>query len=210
MLNDTSKKTLLIATRNKGKAKEFEYLFSQNGFQVKTLLDYPEIPDVEETGNTFDENAILKAETIAEHFGTFVLADDSGLMVDALHGQPGIYSARYAGEEKNDAKNNAKLLNELYDISDAKRTAKFHCSLALAKPGKKTLIVTGQVKGRIAGVPQGDNGFGYDPLFFLPELDRTMAQLSKEDKNQISHRAKAINELEKALDSWLNTEEEGS
>ncbi|EXJ23160.1 Nucleoside 5-triphosphatase RdgB (dHAPTP, dITP, XTP-specific) [Alkalibacterium sp. AK22] len=210
MSNNTSKHTLLVATRNEGKAREFEYLFNQKGFQVKTLLDYPELPDVEETGESFDENAVLKAETIAQHFKMFVLADDSGLMVDALHGQPGIYSARYAGEEKNDAKNNAKLLNELYDISDADRTAKFHCSLALAKPGRKTLVVEGQVEGRIAGVPQGENGFGYDSLFFLPERDCTMAQLSKEEKNQLSHRAKAIQELGHVLDHWLNTDEEGS
>lgn len=197
-------KTIVIATRNEGKAKEFEALFNKKGYQIVTLLDYPNIEDVEETGTTFNENALLKAETIAEKLSTLVLADDSGLVVDALHGQPGVYSARYAGEEKNDAKNNAKLLNELADYNENQRQAHFHCSLALAHPDKKSLVIEGRLDGEIAGVPRGGNGFGYDPLFYLPEKGRTLAECSQAEKNQISHRADALKKLEQHLDDWLN------
>lgn len=199
-------KTIVIATRNKGKAKEFEALFNKKGYAVQTLLDYPEVPDVEETGVTFQENALLKAETIAEQFETFVLADDSGLKVKALHGQPGVYSARYAGEEKNDAKNNAKLLNELADVKDEDREAVFHCSLALAMPGKNSLVVDGEVAGQIMGVPRGENGFGYDPLFYLEDKKKTMAELTEEEKNKISHRAVALENLENVFDDWLQNQ----
>ena len=199
-------KTIVIATRNKGKAKEFEALFNKKGYAVQTLLDYPEVPDIEETGITFQENALLKAETIAEQFETLVLADDSGLKVKALHGQPGVYSARYAGEEKNDAKNNAKLLNELADVKDEDREAVFHCSLALAMPGKNSLVVDGEVAGQIIGVPRGENGFGYDPLFYLEDKKKTMAELTEEEKNKISHRAVALENLENVFDDWLQNQ----
>lgn len=200
----TERHTVIIATRNKGKAKEFEALFNEKGYDIKTLLDYPELDDVEETGTTFHENALLKAETIADKLNTLVLADDSGLTVDALYGQPGVYSARYAGEEKNDAKNNAKLLMELADTPLEKRQAAFHCSLALAAPGKESLVIEGQVKGIIAEVPRGTHGFGYDPLFYIPDKDKTMAQLTQEEKNEISHRAVALKKLSGKLDDWLN------
>lgn len=199
----TDNKTILIATRNKGKAREFEALFNKKGYAVTTLLDYPEIEDVEETGTTFHENALLKAETIAKELNTLVLADDSGLVVDILHGQPGVYSARYAGEDKNDAKNNAKLLNELADYNENERKAHFHCSLALAHPDKESLVIDGRLDGEIAGVPRGDNGFGYDPLFYLPERGKTLAECSDTEKNQISHRADALKKLEHHLDEWL-------
>ncbi|GEK88732.1 non-canonical purine NTP pyrophosphatase, RdgB/HAM1 family [Alkalibacterium putridalgicola] len=198
------RKTILIATKNKGKAKEFEALFNKKGYRIVTLLDFPDIEDVEETGTTFNENALLKAETIAEKLDTLVLADDSGLVVDALYGQPGVYSARYAGEEKNDAKNNAKLLNALADKNENERQAHFHCSLALAHPGKESLVIEGRLDGEIAGVPRGENGFGYDPLFYLPEKGKTLAECSQVEKNQISHRADALKKLEHHLDDWLN------
>lgn len=198
-----NEQTIVIATRNKGKAKEFEALFSKKGYQIKTLLDFPEVPDVEETGDTFQENALLKAETIAETFKTMVLADDSGLVVKALHGQPGVYSARYAGEEKSDAKNNAKLLIEMADLTGTERQATFHCSLALAKPNADSLVIDGEVHGEIAGVPRGTNGFGYDSLFYIPEKECTMAELSQEEKNSISHRAVALQKLDSAVDEWL-------
>ncbi|GEK92157.1 XTP/dITP diphosphatase [Alkalibacterium kapii] len=200
---ETNRK-IVIATKNKGKAKEFEALFNKKGYQVMTLLDFPEITDVEETGTTFNENALLKSETIARELNTLVLADDSGLVVDALHGQPGIYSARYAGEEKNDAKNNAKLLNELADYSGKDRKAHFHCSLALSHPEKKSLVIEGKLDGVIADVPRGEQGFGYDPLFLIPEKDRTLAEFTQEEKNLISHRANALRKLESDLDEWLN------
>ncbi|MGY3765411.1 ribonuclease PH [Vagococcus vulneris] len=197
-------KEILIATRNAGKAKEFNAIFNDKGYTVKTLLDYPEIPDVEETGKTFEENARLKAETIAERLNCLVLADDSGLKVDALHGQPGVYSARYAGEDKRDAANNAKLLHELTDIPMDKRTAQFHCTLVLAAPDRESLVVSGEIPGYISTIPRGENGFGYDPLFYVPEYEKQMAELPEAVKNKISHRAQAIEELSKHLDNWLN------
>lgn len=199
-----TEKTLIIATKNLGKAEEFKDLFHERGYQIKTLLDFPHLEDVEETGTTFKENALLKAETIANELNSLVIADDSGLSVDDLGGMPGVYSARYAGEEKNDARNNAKLLAELGEIETSNRQAAFHCTLAVAKPGRESLVVHGQVDGVIASYPIGDNGFGYDPLFYIEDIDKTMAQLSREEKNKISHRAKALKELDQLFDQWLS------
>lgn len=199
-----TEKTLIIATKNLGKAEEFKDLFHERGYQIKTLLDFPHLEDVEETGTTFKENALLKAETIANELNSLVIADDSGLSVDDLGGMPGVYSARYAGEEKNDARNNAKLLAELGEIETSNRQAAFHCTLAVAKPGRESLVVHGQVDGVIASYPIGDNGFGYDPLFYIEDINKTMAQLSREEKNKISHRAKALKELDQLFDQWLS------
>lgn len=192
--------TVIIATKNKGKAKEFEKLFLPHGLIVKTLLDYPELDDVEETGTTFFENAILKAETIAKVLGTRVIADDSGLEVDALEGRPGVYSARYAGSEKSDEANIDKVLEELQDVPESERTARFCCALAMAEPGKETLTVFGTCEGHILRERRGTNGFGYDPVFFVDAKGKAMAELSSEEKNKISHRAMAIKELERSLE----------
>lgn len=200
----SANKEILIATRNKGKASEFERLFAEKGFAIKTLLDYPEIPDVEETGVTFAENALLKAETIADKFKMLVLADDSGLKVDFLNGNPGVYSARFAGEMKSDAANNAKLLHELTHVPAEERTAQFHCTLALAAPGKKSLVVEGEVEGQILSIPRGDNGFGYDSLFYVADKNKTMAEMTEAEKNKISHRARALQQLEKVWDEWIS------
>lgn len=198
-----TEKEIVIATKNKGKAKEFADLFGEKGYTVKTLLDFPEIGDIAETGSTFTENALQKAQTIADLLQRPVLADDSGLCVDALHGKPGIYSARFA-KDHDDAANNAKLLSELAGVPALERTAHFHCTLAFAAPHKEPLIVEGEVEGLIHSFPEGENGFGYDPLFYLPELDCTMAQLSPEQKNQLSHRAVALKRLEKVWEDWMN------
>ncbi|SDM97462.1 XTP/dITP diphosphatase [Sediminibacillus halophilus] len=191
---------LIIATKNKGKVKDFRNLFSKYDITIKSLLDLEEnIPDIEETGKTFEENAALKAETIAERFSLPVLADDSGLEVDALGGRPGIYSARFAGLEKSDQANIAKLLEELKGVPEEERTARFVCVLAVARPGQPTIFKRGSCEGRIANHPIGENGFGYDPVFYPNGLIKTMAELSSEEKNQISHRKNAIVQLEK----WL-------
>lgn len=200
---EIEEKTIVIATRNSGKAKEFAALFAKEGYQIKTLLDYPDLPDVEETGTTFEENARLKAETIAQLLQQPVLADDSGLVVDALNGMPGIFSARFAGERKSDAANNAKLLHELTNVPDEQRTAHFHCTLVFAAPQKESLVVEADWDGRIARIPQGDNGFGYDPLFIVPGYDKTSAELTSEEKNKISHRGMAVKELERTWKEWL-------
>ncbi|WP_086279361.1 MULTISPECIES: ribonuclease PH [Enterococcus] len=196
-------RTIVIATRNPGKAKEFTKLFAEKGYQVKTLLDYPELPDVEETGKTFEENARLKAETIAAILKQPVLADDSGLIVDALDGMPGIFSARFAGEPTNNAANNAKLLHELTGVPKEKRTAMFHCTLVFAAPDKESLVVEGNWAGEIGTIPRGDHGFGYDPLFFVPEEQKTAAELSDERKNEISHRGLAVAKLKDQWENWL-------
>ena len=205
------KKEIVIATNNVGKAKEFAEIFEPKGYSVKTLRDFPELEEVEETGKTFEENARLKAETIANALQTIVLADDSGLCVDALDGQPGVYSARFAGEQKSDAANNAKLLSELGGLVGEERLAHFTCCLVLAAPNSESLVVQAECPGQIATLPSGDSGFGYDPLFIIPEYGKTFAELGMDIKNKISHRAKAIELLVSQWEKWtheLNQTEE--
>lgn len=192
-------KKILIATKNKGKIREFEQLLASLGFKVKSLLDLDETIDVVEDGETFQENAAKKAETIANEFGIPTLADDSGLIVDILDGRPGVFSARYAGEDKDDQKNLEKVLFELANVPDSKRGARFHCSLALAVPGEDTIIVDGTCEGTITRESIGENGFGYDSIMYIPAKERTMAQLTKEEKNEISHRSLALKKLKELL-----------
>ncbi|MGJ7920510.1 XTP/dITP diphosphatase [Neobacillus sp. LXY-4] len=196
-------KEIIIATKNKGKAREFEQMFAWRGFRVLTLLDFPEIAEIEETGTTFEENAVLKAKSLSQQLGRMVIADDSGLVVDALDGKPGVYSARYAGEAKNDEANIDKVLTELIGVSDEKRTARFYCALAIALPGQEAVTVFGTCEGRILHERRGSNGFGYDPIFYSIEENRSMAELSAEEKNKISHRGKALKKLEEQLDTLL-------
>lgn len=192
---------IIIATKNAGKVKDFETLFSPKGFKVKSLLDFPEIEDVEETGVTFAENATLKAEAISSALNKPVIADDSGLAIDALNGEPGVYSARYAGENKDDNANIEKVLQKLNDVPFEKRTARFHCALAIAVPGKRTEIVEGTCEGHILEEKRGENGFGYDPIFFVEKWRCSMAELTKGQKNQISHRANALKRLAPLIDA---------
>jgi XTP/dITP diphosphohydrolase len=193
-------KEVIIATKNAGKAKEFQSLFAEKGIEVKSLLDFDNVPDINETGKTFVENAVLKAEAIANYFNKIVIADDSGLAVDALDGKPGVYSARYAGEQKNDQANIEKVLAELKGVPFEQRTARFHCALAVAIPQGRTVVVEGTCEGYITEEARGTNGFGYDPIFYVPDKQKTMAELSKEEKNKISHRANALKELQKVWD----------
>lgn len=195
--------TIIIATKNEGKAKEFKELFNRYGYQIKTLVDFPEIEDIPETGSTFAENAYQKASAISKKLNTIVLADDSGIEVDALDGKPGIYSARFAGEHGNDAANNKKLLAELEGLPAEERKANFHCSLVMLGPDRETLSVEGKVYGRILKEGRGAHGFGYDPLFYMDDIGKTMAELTSEEKNKISHRAKALVKLEKQIEDWL-------
>ncbi|MFC4403938.1 XTP/dITP diphosphatase [Gracilibacillus xinjiangensis] len=189
-------KEIIIATKNRGKMKDFEALFTPLNIKVTSLLDLPEdIEDIEETGTTFEENAAIKAEAICEKFGIAVIADDSGLEVDALNGEPGVYSARYAGEKKDDQANLQKVLAELKGVPDHKRTARFVCVLAVAQPGEKTVFKRGECEGTIGQEPIGENGFGYDPIFFPIGSDHTMAEMSPAEKNKISHRRKALDQL---------------
>lgn len=186
---------ILIATKNIGKVKEFQAMFNDLGIEVISLLDIENSPDVEETGTTFEENAILKAEAICSGMKIPVISDDSGLEIDALEGRPGVYSARYAGSQKSDEDNMDKVLDELKEVVEPNRTARFVCALAFARPDKKTFVVRGTCEGEILTERRGEHGFGYDPIFFLPQLNSSMAELSKEEKNKISHRAAALRKL---------------
>jgi len=196
---------VLIASKNEGKIKEFHQLLFPLGFEVTSLNDLPDAPDVEETGETFQENAGLKSEAISNKYHCMAISDDSGLVIDALDGRPGVYSARYAGEEKDDQKNIEKVLEELKGVPMEERTAHFVCVLAVSRPGEATFFVEGQCHGLIAEAPAGDGGFGYDPIFLIPEKGKTFAELSSEEKNLISHRARALKMLESKLTGMKNS-----
>lgn len=195
-------KKIVIASNNKGKIAEFKQLFERDNIEILSLADLTvEIGDIEETGDTFQENAQLKAETVSQIIDAPVIADDSGLVVDALDGEPGVYSARYAGEPTDDIKNYEKLLNEMKDVTTANRTARFVAVLALAKPGAETVYFEGYCEGKIACKAQGEFGFGYDPVFIPNGYELTMAQLDQVAKNKISHRFHAL----KKLNEWLQS-----
>ncbi|SFB16653.1 MULTISPECIES: XTP/dITP diphosphatase [unclassified Bacillus (in: firmicutes)] len=196
-------KEVIIATKNIGKAKEFEAIFAPYDIKVLTLLDFPEIEDVEETGATFEENAIIKAESIALKLDKMVIGDDSGLIIDALDGRPGIYSARYAGLQKNDEDNIDKVLQELAHVPAQQRQARFYCALAVSAPNEESFTVSGTCEGEILFKRRGTNGFGYDPIFFVKEKGKAMAELTKEEKNQISHRANALKKLASKMQTLL-------
>ncbi|MDV6378151.1 XTP/dITP diphosphatase [Sporosarcina sp. GW1-11] len=196
-------KEVLIATNNLGKARDFETLFRPLGINVLTLQDIDCAIDVEETGTTFVENAVLKAETVAKLLNKVVIADDSGLEVDALSGEPGVYSARYAGEPSDDEANIDKLLTNLTNVAENERQARFRCVLAIAGPSIATTTYSGSCEGVIASERQGKNGFGYDPVFYVPDKGKTMAQLTAEEKSAISHRGAALAQLKEHLPEFL-------
>ena len=190
---------LVIATRNRHKLEEIQAIFNLPWLELLSAFDFPEVPDVEETGSTFDENAALKARALAEATGCWAMADDSGLEVDALNGAPGVYSARFAGEPVNYQANNEKLLRLLEH--ETNRRARFRCALALVDPGGNLHALEGRCEGSIARSLRGEGGFGYDPLFIPEGETRTFAELTPEEKNRISHRAHA---LAKAATEWKN------
>lgn len=202
-------RTLILATHNQGKVKELREPLARFGFHVESLPE--DFPDIAETGTTFEENALIKARAVADMLHLPAVADDSGLEVDALGGAPGVYSARYSRDwpllegESTDARNNRKLLASLEGVPEEKRTARFRCCMALVYPSSlkdapADLVATGAWEGRIACAPSGENGFGYDPLFFDPELGRTAAELSREEKMARSHRGRALARLLEELE----------
>jgi len=188
---------IVLATGNKGKVKEFEGLLHGIAGRIIGLDDLESPPEVVEDGETFVDNALKKARTIAKFSGKPALADDSGLAVDALGGKPGVYSARYSGEGATDEKNIDKLLRELGDTEH--RSARFVCSLALVSPGGEETVVSGECEGVILTGRRGSGGFGYDPVFYLPEYGKTMAEIPADLKNRISHRARAAEKLVRIL-----------
>jgi XTP/dITP diphosphohydrolase len=191
---------IVFASKNEGKIREIKSLLSDTGLDIRSLKDYSGIPDIDEDGETFFDNALKKAKTISELLGETVLADDSGLAVDFLGGNPGVYSARFAGEKSSDEANIRKLLDQLGGIPAEKRGASFRCTLVLYFPDGRFEYFEGSLQGQVSQEPTGDGGFGYDPVFFLPEKGITVAQLSQEEKNAISHRADAVNKLKE----WIN------
>ncbi|MDW7711289.1 MAG: XTP/dITP diphosphatase [Deferrisomatales bacterium] len=187
--------TLLVATRNPGKARELRELLAPEGIEVLGLAGMPGAPEVTEDGSTFRDNARKKARALAEWAGVPVLADDSGLEVEALGGRPGVLSARYAGPGSSDQDNNRRLLEELHGVPPERRGAAFVCAMALVVPGWEDTEAEGRLEGRILESPRGRGGFGYDPLFSVEGMDRTLAELEVGEKNRFSHRARALGAL---------------
>lgn len=193
---------VVIATTNQGKIREIESILKDIKVKVKSLKDFPDISEIEEDGLTFSENALKKAQLVSKLTGRVTIADDSGLEVQYLNGRPGVYSARYAGENATDALNIQKLLKELQNVPYAQRKAKFRCVMVLCSPNGLCHSVNGECEGIIGFEPQGTYGFGYDPVFIVPEYNKTMAQLGPDIKNRISHRAKALEKLKAIITEY--------
>ena len=192
---------IVLATRNAGKVRELTRMLASHDVEVLSMDSFPDVPDIPETGDTFEENALLKACEVSRLTGLVAVADDSGLEVDALDGAPGVYSARYAGEDATDEKNVEKLLQALSSVPESERTARFVCVMAACSPDGEQITARGEWNGTIIDSPRGHNGFGYDPIFVDPELEQTNAELDPDVKNARSHRGKA---LAKLLANWAD------
>lgn len=190
---------LVIASKNPGKIREIRGVLALSGLELLTFEDLADWLEPEETGSTFEQNAAIKARTLVEIFGRAALADDSGLVVEALGGRPGVHSSRYAGEEGDADRNMARLLDELEGVPAERRAAKFVCVAFLAFPGGESLVTSGECPGRILTERRGAGGFGYDPVFLPEGYDQSMAELSLDEKNSISHRGKALRAMREQL-----------
>ncbi len=202
---------IVLATRNAGKVKEFQGLLKDFPVEIRSLNDFGPIPEVEEDGDTFDDNAYKKAIFTARVLGLPAISDDSGLVVETLDGAPGVKSARYAGEKATDQDNIEKLLQEME--GEKNRKAAFECVISLAVPSGPALTYEGRCEGEITTAPQGEGGFGYDPVFYYPPLAKTFAQLSMEEKNRVSHRGLALQELAAEFEKvmiWLRARQQES
>ncbi|NOY53440.1 MAG: XTP/dITP diphosphatase [Deltaproteobacteria bacterium] len=190
---------VIVASRNPNKVEEIRQILTGSNLRIISMDDIPSLPDVREDGLTFEENARKKALEIAKLTGRLTLADDSGLVVDALNGRPGVYSARYSDPDATPEKNNAKLLEELREVPMKRRTARFVCVIAIARPSGKVDLAEGRCEGLIATELRGSQGFGYDPLFVIPEREMSFAELGTEEKNKISHRSIALQKAAKII-----------
>lgn len=197
---------IVFATGNAGKIKEIQAILADTGLEVISMKEAGVSADIEENGSTYEENALIKSRAVAaclEEMGqredTIVMADDSGLEIDHLHGEPGVYSARYMGEDTSYHIKNANLISRLEGVEDARRTARFVCAIAAVLPDGRELTSRGVIEGRIGYEEKGSNGFGYDPIFYVPEFGRTTAELSEEEKNRVSHRGNALQEMRRQL-----------
>lgn len=197
-------KKIILASNNKGKIAEVKEILKDMNVEVISMKEAGLDVDIEENGSTFEENALIKAEAIMKMTGEITIADDSGLEVDYLNKEPGIYSARYMGHDTSyDIKNNA-IIQRLDGVKGTDRSARFVCAMAVVFPDGKNIIERGTMEGLIADKPMGENGFGYDPIMYLPEYQKTSAQLSSEEKNKISHRGKALEKLKTQLQEYLS------
>ena len=196
-------KRIIFATGNEGKMREVRMILEDLEVPVVSMKEAGVSADIEENGTTFEENAVIKARSVMELTGEMAMADDSGLEIDYLDGAPGIYSARFMGEDTSYDIKNAALIEKLAGVPDEKRTARFVCAIACVMPDGTTLTSRGTMEGRIAYEIRGENGFGYDPIFYIPEFDKTSAQLSLEEKNRISHRGKALSAMKKEIKQYL-------
>lgn len=203
------KRKIILATTNKGKIAELARLLKDSPYEAEGLDQYPELADIEENGATFAENALIKARAAAARTGVLSVADDSGLSVDALGGAPGVFSARYSEDweslpgESRDQRNTRKLLSALKDVPKERRGCRFVTAIACVHPDGREFVCEGEWRGRILEAPLGENGFGYDPVFFDPALQKTAAQLSREEKNSRSHRGRALRAMLKKLPEFL-------
>ena len=190
---------LILATRNKAKIQEIKSILQDLHLEILSSADFPDIPEIIEDGKTFSANAIKKAETVCTYTHLPALADDSGLEIDALGGNPGVLSSRFAGPECNDVKNINKVLDLMKDIPESRRQARFRCVIAFAQPGETTQTREGECRGTISTEPRGSAGFGYDPIFLVPEYNKTFAELGEGVKNRISHRSRALTSAKKLM-----------
>jgi XTP/dITP diphosphohydrolase len=199
-----ARQPILLATGNTGKIREIVQILDGLPVILRQLSEFPNLPEAIESGKTFCENAELKARHYAELTGLVTLAEDSGIEVDALNGAPGVYSARFAGGHGDDAANNTKVIELLRDVPPERRTGRFRCVSVLATAEEVLAVAEGSIEGRILDELRGEGGFGYDPLFYVPELGCTTAQISREQKNRISHRGKALRAMRQKIEEWLN------
>ena len=192
-------KKIVFATGNKGKVKEIQMILADLGLEVTTMKEEGIFVDVEENGTTYEENAMIKAREVAKYTDAIVMADDSGLEIDYLNKEPGIYSARYMGEDTSYRIKNNNLIERLTGVEDEKRTARFVCAIAAVLPDGRELTTRGVIEGRIGYEERGENGFGYDPIFYVPEVGKTTAELTEEEKNMVSHRGRALKIMKEEL-----------
>ena len=199
-------KQIVLASTNQGKVREVAMMVQDMGIEIVPLSETAFQGEIEETGTTFEENAIIKAMQVAKTLGIPALADDSGLEIDYLNKEPGIYSARYLGEDTPYSVKNANLINRLEGVPDEERTARFVCAIAAVLPDGRELTTLATIEGRIGYEEKGANGFGYDPIFYVPRFDKTTAELTEEEKNQVSHRGKALQLMKEELKKYEDTD----
>ena len=192
-------KVIVVASGNQGKIKEFKEMLEPEGYTVKSLSDFPDMPEVEETGTTFHDNAIIKAQAVTDRYGITAISDDSGLEIDALDKKPGVMSARWLGHDTSYDVKNQKVLDLLKDKKD--RTCRYVCAIAITRVNEEPVVFDDTVECEVALEAKGSNGFGYDPIIYYAPSGKTMAEMSKEEKNSISHRGKAVRKLEAWLDA---------